>query len=105
MNPNSVAPLMDRGRPARFFSKFPARQSSRRLHGARAEFDAFELRKVYMLRPEISLDELIAIVEKAKRREGLGRLLGALRAMRTVTNRLRATNARSKPSSTNSAAS
>src|SRR6202041_1589379 len=48
-----------------------------------------------MLRPEISVDELIAIVEKAKRREGLGRLLGALRAMRTVTNRLRATNARS----------
>ena len=68
---------------------------TREERGARAEFDAFELRKVYMLRPEISLDELIAIVEKAKRREGLGRLLGALRAMRTVTNRLRATNARS----------
>jgi ATP-dependent helicase/nuclease subunit B len=78
---------------ALLLSRYFAMTSEER--GARAEFDAFELRKVYMLRPEISLDELIAIVEKAKRREGLGRLLGALRAMRTVANRLRGTNARS----------
>ena len=67
---------------------------TREERGARAEFDAFELRKVYMLRPEISLDELIAIVERAKRRERLGRLLGALREMRTLSNRLRGSNAR-----------
>jgi probable DNA repair protein len=62
--------------------------------GARAEFDAFELRRAHMLRPEISLDGLIAIVEKAKRSGRLGRLLGALRAMRTVANRLQGMNAR-----------
>ncbi len=31
--------------------------------GSRAEFDAFELRKARMLRPEVSLDSLIALVE------------------------------------------
>jgi probable DNA repair protein len=62
--------------------------------GARAEFDAFELRKARMLRPEMSLDGLIAIVEKAKRRGRLGRLLGTLRAMRAVTNRLQGMNTR-----------
>ena len=62
--------------------------------GVRAEFDAFELRKAHMLRPELSLDGLIASVEKAKRRGRLGRLLGALRTMRTVANRMQGMNAR-----------
>ena len=52
--------------------------------GARAEFDAFELRKARMLRPEISLDSLIALVEGARRRGKLGRLLARLQAMRFV---------------------
>jgi ATP-dependent helicase/nuclease subunit B len=62
--------------------------------GPRAEFDAFELRKARMLRPEIPLDGLIAVVEKSKRRGKLSRLLGALRAMRIVANRLQGMNAR-----------
>jgi ATP-dependent helicase/nuclease subunit B len=65
-----------------------------REHGARAEFDAFELRKMRMLRPEISLEGLIAAVEASKRRAKLSGLLRALRAMRLVANRLRGMNAR-----------
>jgi probable DNA repair protein len=56
--------------------------------GARAEFDAFELRKAKMLRPEVSLEGLISRVEGAKRRARLGRLLGRLRVLRGVANRI-----------------
>ncbi len=52
--------------------------------GARAAFDAFELRKARMLRPEISLDWLIVQVGRARRRGDLTGLLGRLRAMRVV---------------------
>jgi ATP-dependent helicase/nuclease subunit B len=60
----------------------------------RAEFDAFELRKTRLLQPEISLDGLIRVVEGSKRRGRLGRLLGALRSMRPVANRLQGMEAR-----------
>ena len=57
--------------------------------GARAEFDAFELRKARMLRPEIALNELLVLVEGARRRSRLGHLLARLRAMRfLVANRI-----------------
>jgi ATP-dependent helicase/nuclease subunit B len=62
--------------------------------GARAEFDAFELRKARMLRPEISLDGLIAAIERSKRRSKLSRLLGALRTTHTIANRLQGLDAR-----------
>jgi ATP-dependent helicase/nuclease subunit B len=62
--------------------------------GARAEFDAFELRTTRRLRPEISLDELVTAVERSKRKGKLSRLYGALRAMRLVANRLQGMNAR-----------
>jgi ATP-dependent helicase/nuclease subunit B len=62
--------------------------------GARAEFDAFELRKARMLRPEISLEGLYAAVSGSKRKGKLSRLLGALRAMRVVANRLQGMTAR-----------
>ncbi|HEY6375628.1 MAG TPA: hypothetical protein VIX90_08900, partial [Edaphobacter sp.] len=52
--------------------------------GARAAFDAFELRKARMLRPEISLDWLIVQMARARRRGVLTGLLGRLRAMRVV---------------------
>jgi ATP-dependent helicase/nuclease subunit B len=58
--------------------------SSREERGARAEFDAFELRRARMLRPEISLDWLSKTVDRSKRRAKLGRLPEALRAMRRV---------------------
>jgi ATP-dependent helicase/nuclease subunit B len=61
---------------------------------ARGEFDAFELRRARMLRPEISLDRLFAVVEVSKRRASLSRLLSALRAMRVVANRLQGMTAR-----------
>jgi ATP-dependent helicase/nuclease subunit B len=51
---------------------------------ARAEFDAFELRKARMLHPEVSLDWLSALVERSERKPKLGRLPDALRAMRRV---------------------
>ncbi|MEO6806430.1 MAG: hypothetical protein ABI286_07865, partial [Edaphobacter sp.] len=63
---------------------------------ARAEFDAFELRRTQMLRPEISLDELAALIERSKRRDRLSQLLKTLREMRTVAHRLRGMNARTK---------
>jgi probable DNA repair protein len=62
--------------------------------GARAEFDAFELRKSRMLRPEISLDALFDAVSGSKRRGKLSRFSSALRAMRGVANRLRGMMAR-----------
>jgi ATP-dependent helicase/nuclease subunit B len=62
--------------------------------GARAEFDAFELRKSRMLRPEISIDGLVSVVERWRRRERLPRLLAVLRLMRVAANRLQGMNAR-----------
>jgi ATP-dependent helicase/nuclease subunit B len=62
--------------------------------GTRAEFDASVLRKAKMLRPEISIDGLLATVNGSKRREGLSRLLNALRAMRAGANRLHGMTAR-----------
>ncbi len=61
---------------------------------ARAEFDAFELRKARMLRPEISLERLFAAVEGSKRRATLSRLSSTLRAMRVVANRMQGMTAR-----------
>jgi probable DNA repair protein len=55
--------------------------------GARAEFDAFELRKTKMLRPEITLDGLIAAMEHSKRKARLGGLLSRLRAVRYVVTK------------------
>ena len=63
-------------------SSFFAMSSEER--GARAEFDAFELRKAKILRPEITLDWLIAATGRSPRRDKLGRLPGVLRAMRTT---------------------
>jgi ATP-dependent helicase/nuclease subunit B len=63
--------------------------------GARAEFDAFELRKARMLRPEIPVASLIALVEGARRRGKLGRLLARLRDIRlVVANRIEGTDRR-----------
>ncbi len=51
--------------------------------GARAEFDAFELRRSTLLRPELSLDALIALAEDSRRRAPrLGGLLRQLRSLR-----------------------
>ena len=52
--------------------------------GARAEFDAFDLRQTQRLRPEISLDSLSDAVGRSPRRHRLGRLPPALGAMRRV---------------------
>jgi ATP-dependent helicase/nuclease subunit B len=73
-------------------SRYFAMSSEER--SARAEFDAFELRKKRMLRPEISLDGLFAAMEVSKRRASLSRLLSALRVMRVVANRLQGMTAR-----------
>ena len=62
--------------------------------GTRAEFDAFELRKTRMLRPEISLNELIEVMERSRRKGKMPRLLGVLRSMRVVANQLRGLDAR-----------
>jgi len=60
----------------------------------RAEFDAFELRKARMLRPEMSLDGLIEVVERSRRRTKLSRLLAVLRGMRSIAGRLQGMDAR-----------
>ncbi len=62
--------------------------------GARAEFDAFEVRKARMLRPEISLDELIALAERSKWKGRFPLLVAKLRSMRVVVNKLRSFDAR-----------
>ena len=55
---------------------------------ARAEFDAFELRKARMLRPEVTLEWMISAVEKSQKRKiRLMGLLGALLGMRKVARR------------------
>ncbi|MCU1322959.1 MAG: putative repair protein [Acidobacteriaceae bacterium] len=51
---------------------------------ARAEFDAFGLRRAKMLRPEISLEEMAKLVEQAR---GLEAVSAALRRMRQVVAR------------------
>lgn len=51
---------------------------------ARAEFDAFELRRARMLRPEISLEWMVGALERSRRRTRLDRLTTRLRAMRAV---------------------
>ncbi len=56
--------------------------------GPRAEFDAFELRKTRMLRPEMTLDGLFTAVNGSKRKFELPRLLAVLRAIRTVATRI-----------------
>lgn len=62
--------------------------------GTRAEFDAFELRKARMLQPQISLDALITMMERSKRKAKMPRLFGTLRLMRTTTSKLQGLNAR-----------
>jgi ATP-dependent helicase/nuclease subunit B len=62
--------------------------------GGRAEFDAFELRRARMLRPEFSLEGLYAAVSGSKRKAKLSRLSNALRALRLVANRLQGMTAR-----------
>ena len=58
--------------------------SAEEERGKRAEFDAFELRKTAMLRPEISLGTLIALAEGGRRRGGIGRLLARLKGLQAV---------------------
>lgn len=62
---------------------------------ARAEFDAFELRKARMLRPEISLLGLIEMMDGSKRRAKFPQVLGTLRAMQRVAGRLQGLDERS----------
>jgi probable DNA repair protein len=58
--------------------------SARMERGARAEFDAFELRKARLLRPELSIEWLSKTADRSQRRSELGRLPDALRAMRRI---------------------
>jgi len=48
---------------------------------ARASFDAFELRKSKLLRPEIALDSIIGMIARSDRRLHLIHLLNALKSM------------------------
>ena len=56
----------------------------------RAKFDAFELRTIRTLRPEISLQAALTAIERSKRRSKLHRLLGVLRQMVVAAGRLNA---------------
>jgi ATP-dependent helicase/nuclease subunit B len=49
---------------------------------ARAEFDAYELRRIRTLRPELALELTLRAAESAKRAARLPRLIAALKAMR-----------------------
>jgi ATP-dependent helicase/nuclease subunit B len=54
--------------------------------GPRAEFDAFELRRSSLLRPELSLDALLALAEDSRRASRLGALLRQLRSLRRTAS-------------------
>jgi ATP-dependent helicase/nuclease subunit B len=56
-------------------------------YGTRAEFDAFELRRTKLLRPEISLNWFIAALEGSRRKSRLTVLLDKLRAMLMTARR------------------
>lgn len=60
--------------------------------GMRAEFDAFELYRTKMLRPEVSIEEFIALLERSKRRPKLANLLTRARAMKATIIRHFSTN-------------
>jgi len=62
---------------------------------ARAEFDAFELRKARMLRPEISLRGLVEMMDRSKRRAKFPHMLDTLRAMQRAAGRLQGLDERS----------
>ena len=53
----------------------------------RAEFDAFELRHTRMLRPEVSLEKMISLIERSPRRERLPELHETLRRMQRIIQR------------------
>jgi len=55
---------------------------------ARAEFDAFELRRAKRLRPEISLEWFITAIEGSRRRSRLNALHNKLRMMLVASQRL-----------------
>jgi len=63
--------------------------------GARAEFDAFELRQMRMLRPEIASEALLGAVEHSKRRQQMQRFAAAMRRMGTSMRKLQGMSARS----------
>ena len=65
-----------------------------RERGARAEFDAFTLRREKMLRPEVSLEKILALVERSAQRDRLVEFHEALRGMRRVMQRWFAGQAR-----------
>ena len=52
---------------------------------AAAEFDAFELRRANLLRPELSLEAMIHLVLRAKRAEPLAPLLTRLRSLNSTS--------------------
>jgi probable DNA repair protein len=74
-------------------SPYFAREAVERL--GRAEFDAFDLRKARMLRPEVSVDDLVEMLERSRRRGKLSLLKSVLQKMRVGANRLQGMNARS----------
>jgi probable DNA repair protein len=57
-------------------------------YGARAEFDAFELRRAKLLRPEISLEWLMRAIESSRQKSKMLGLFNNLRMMLVVSNRL-----------------
>ena len=88
----SIGPLPLERVSALLLSPYFAMSAEER--SARAEFDAFELRKARILRPEISLAGLVEMMERSKRRQKLSRLLGTLRAALRLANRLQGLDAR-----------
>ena len=59
---------------------------------AAAEFDAFELRRANLLRPELSLEAMINLVLRARRAEPLTPLLNRLRSLHTTSAEITSQN-------------
>lgn len=64
-------------------------------YGARAEFDAFELRRAKLLRPEVSLEWMVATMEASRRKGRLSRIFAGLRMLLSVAKRSLTKDARS----------
>ena len=89
----AIGPLALERVSALLLSPYFARMGDERT--ARAAFDAFDLRKAGMLRPEVSVEDLSGIIRRSKRRDGFPVFAAVLRTFRSSVNRVPGMSSRS----------
>ena len=89
----AIGPLALERVSSLLLSPYFARMADERT--ARAAFDAFDLRKARMLRPEISVEYLSGIIWRSKRRDELPVFTAVLQTFRSSANRVPGMSSRS----------